>query len=401
MSAAPTPDFDLIIVGGGLVGGSLASRLACSPLRIALIDGASPPESGEGWDNRIYAISRGSRRFLSECGAWQRLPADRLQAVRKMRILGDNHNGQRGAELNFDAYAARLPELAVILENRALNAAIMEPLANKPRLTLIRPARPTCLEIEEQFARLTLDDGRTLSTRLLVGADGANSWVRQQLEQRQGTASTPTPYQQMGVVANFEIERPHEGVAWQWFQPDGSILAWLPLPGNRMSMVWSTADAQAKALLALSPEELTENVAEAGQHRLGALKLITPAAGFPLRALVLPHLTSPRIALVGDAAHLVHPLAGQGVNLGFQDARTLAKQILAAHRASDIGHPAFLRRYERSRRFDILAMHGVTQGLFRLFNRAGDTPRWLRNTGLALTDRLPFLKEQLVRHALG
>ncbi|WP_374336768.1 UbiH/UbiF family hydroxylase [Leeia sp.] len=385
---------DIIVVGGGLVGASLASRLSAGQHRVALIEGHSSLETVGDWDQRIYAISRASRRFLQDCGAWQRLDPARLAPIRQMRIFGDQR-----AELRFDAHGAGLNELAIITESRHLQHAIWQGL-DRDRLTLIQPARPQQLHMTQDRVSLTLDQGQTVHGKLLVGADGAQSWVRQQWQRLSGSQQQAEAYGQSGVVANFSCSQPHQGTAWQWFQPDGSILAWLPLPGQRMSMVWSCSPERAQSLLALDPASLAEQVAAAGQHQLGDLQLITPAAAFPLRALVLPKLTSPRLALIGDAAHLVHPLAGQGVNLGFQDARDLA-QVLLQHPSVDPGLPSLLQRYERMRRFDILAMHGVTKSLHRLFNQPGQLPRWLRNTGLTLTDRLPLLKQELIRHALG
>ncbi|WP_026182244.1 UbiH/UbiF family hydroxylase [Leeia oryzae] len=390
-----TQSFDIVIVGGGLVGASLACRLSASAFSVALIEGQTPPDDPYEWDQRIYAISRGSRRYLQDCGAWQRLDASRCQPVNQMQIFGDERS-----ELVFDADNAHLSELAIILESRHLQKAIWEGLPGHDKFTLIQPARPVSIHYEQDRAVLALDNQQTLSARLIVGADGARSWVRQQIQSAKGRADQPKPYGQKGVVANFDTEKSHQGIAWQWFQADGSILAWLPLPGNRMSMVWSAQDPLADELCQLAPEQLAQRVAEAGGYRLGKLTPITPAVGFPLRALVLPDLVGQRLALVGDAAHLVHPLAGQGVNLGFQDARDLADLLLKSP-SVDPGSPSFLQRYERNRRFDILAMDGVTKNLHRLFNASGAAPKWLRNVGLNLTNRVPAVKQALIRQALG
>ena len=211
--------------------------------------------------------------------------------------------------------------------------------------------------------QLTLADGRELRAKLIVGADGPDSWVRQQA----GISAAPTLYQQHGVVANFIADKPHHGIAFQWFQPDG-ILALLPLPQQMVSMVWSVSPEKSAALLALPHEELCAQVAAASQHTLGELKLITPPAAFPLRLLNLPHIIAPRLALVGDAAHNVHPLAGQGVNLGFRDARELAQVLLQRGAQADCGDVHLLRRYERARREDIVSMQLTTHTLKYLFN---------------------------------
>ncbi len=208
----------------------------------------------------------------------------------------------------------------------------------------------------------------------------------------------PTPYHQHGVVANFSISKAHRGIAYQWFQPDG-ILALLPLPGKRISIVWSVSPGKSSELLALTHEELCARVSEASQHVLGELQVITPPAAFPLRVLNLAHITKPRLALVGDAAHNVHPLAGQGVNLGLRDARELA-QVLSQRGALDCGELRLLRRYEKARQEDILSMQLTTDVLKHLF--ANDNPllRTLRNIGLAATNKIVPLKKMLARYAL-
>jgi ubiquinone biosynthesis UbiH/UbiF/VisC/COQ6 family hydroxylase len=202
------------------------------------------------------------------------------------------------------------------------------------------------------------------------------------------------------VVANFATEKPHHGCAQQWFREDG-ILAYLPLPGERMSMVWSTWDEAADAIAALPAEELAARVAEAGRHALGALRVITPAQAFPLRLLNVGSLVKPRLALVGDAAHNVHPLAGYGVNLGFEDAKTLAQVLAARAPETDCGSYSLLRRYDRARQEAIVAMQLTTDALQKLFNNPNPALRLARNAGLAFTDRLGWLKNRLVRHALG
>ncbi|WP_349306722.1 UbiH/UbiF family hydroxylase [Chitinivorax sp. B] len=387
-------DFDVAIVGGGLVGTSLALALANSRLRVVLVEGRKPTAlpASDSWDSRIYAISPGSQQFLEELGAWQHMAKDRLGPVSQMLVRGDAHD----ARLAFSADDVRVPQLACILENRLLQDALWQAVQAAENVSIICPAEPAQVELGGRMANLTLAGGQTLTTQLVVGADGANSWVRSQA----GISAAPRLYQQKGVVANFLCEKPHGQIARQWFFPDG-ILAWLPLPGNRMSMVWSTWDAKADELAGLDPTALCERVAAAGGHELGTLTLITPAAVFPLRLLHLDRIVAPRLALIGDAAHNVHPLAGQGVNLGFQDARTLARVLKSAVPGEDLGEHLLLRRYERARKEDVLAMQVVTDGLQRLFNNDNSLLGWLRNTGLAMTDRLGPIKHRLIRHALG
>jgi ubiquinone biosynthesis UbiH/UbiF/VisC/COQ6 family hydroxylase len=243
---------------------------------------------------------------------------------------------------------------------------------------------------------LQLQDGRSLQGRLLIAADGADSWLRAQ----SGIETVEQAYGQSAMVANFEAERPHAGTAFQWFRPDG-VLALLPLPGQRVSMVWSAQQDTAERLASLAPEEMAREVTTASTNVLGQLRLLGEPASFPLRSIRVARLIAPRVALVGDAAHNLHPLAGQGVNLGFQDVRELASVLMTRGLQRDIGALNLLRRYERARREDILLMTATTHGLQRLFGAAGAPIAWLRNFGLNLTDRLSPLKSLLVRRALG
>jgi len=386
-------EFDLTVVGGGLVGLSVAGALARSGLRLALVERTHLPGGAEtdAWDARVYAISPASEVFLRELGAWPAV-ADRLAPVTQMRIYGD----QPGSELAFSAYDAHVPRLATIVENSALMAALQGTLRGQPDLTLFSPARCAAVLWEADHATLQLEGGATLRSKLLVAADGADSWLRG----RAGLAARETDYGQTAVVANFGTAQPHRGVAFQWFKPDG-VLALLPLPGNRASMVWSARKELADDLLTLAPDALCAAVEGACGRALGRLTLIAGPAGFALRLIRVPRLIGPRLALVGDAAHNLHPLAGQGVNLGFQDARELTAVLTARGHETDVGSRALLRRYERARREDIVAMTAVTHGLQRLFSNSAAPLAWLRNLGLSLTDRVLPLKALLVKHALG
>lgn len=386
-------NYDLVIVGGGLVGASLAAALRDSGLSIALIEGRpfAPhvAQSADDWDSRIYAISPGCRRFLESSGAWQRMDAERIAAVEEMRVFGD-----QASEIGFSAYEMGAPELACILESRNLQGALWQALQEQENVTLICPARCASLTVSEEHATLMLDDGRAIQARLVVGADGRDSWVRNQV----GISAAPVDYRQHGVVANFNVGKAHRGIAWQWFQPDG-ILALLPLPDRRVSMVWSVSPEKSAELLALSSEALVARVAEAAGHTLGDMRLITPAAAFPLRLLVLPQISAPRVALIGDAAHNMHPLAGQGVNTGFRDARKLTEILLARGANPDCGDAQLLRRYNRQRKEDIYSMQATTYSLKHLFNNDDPLLRTLRNTGLNATNRLAPLKKLLMQHA--
>ncbi len=395
MKVAPRmrKEFDIVIIGGGLVGLSLARALAGSGLTLALVEPQRPKPApiDDTWDSRVYAISPGAAASLECCGAWQRLPRERVTRVEAMRVYGDDMR----ACLEFSAYDAGLRELAFIVENSRLQHALWEGVREQGAQVFC-PADWTALEFGADIATLRLEDGSEIAARLVVGADGAESRVRAQA----GIAVTPSDYGQLGVVANFSCEQPHRGIAFQWFLRDG-VLALLPLPGDRVSMVWSIAAERGRHLLTLPASDFAAEVGSASHGVLGALQLITPAAAFPLKLQRVAQLVRPRLALAGDAAHNVHPLAGQGVNLGFRDARVLAAVLMERGAQHDCGDYALLRRYERARKEDILAMQLTTHALQKLFN---NDVVWLaraRNLGLRLVNWQPQLKNFLVQHAVA
>jgi 2-polyprenylphenol 6-hydroxylase len=383
---------DVLVAGAGLVGLALAAALARNGLRVTLLDRVQALAAADPgtWDQRIYAISPGSAAFLSRVGAWQALSCERIEAIESMRIVGD-----AGATLNFSAYELGGRPLAWIVEERSLRAALL-PAVHVPGIEIVSGAEFASLEWSTQEGTLTLADGRRYKASLIVGADGVQSWVRHAA----GIVAEPKPYGQQGVVANFDCDLAHHGCARQWFRDDGSVLAWLPLPGRRISIVWSAPDALARELMALSPEALSERVADAGASVLGALRMITPPAAFALSSLRLPTSIAHRMALVGDAAHGVHPLAGQGVNLGFGDAQALAGILAERGPVGDAGAPILLERFARRRAEPVLAMHAVTDGLVRLFGPRTPWLRALRNAGLSAVDRLPMIKRALAQPAL-
>jgi ubiquinone biosynthesis UbiH/UbiF/VisC/COQ6 family hydroxylase len=377
---------DMAVVGAGLAG--LALARAARGLDVALV-GETPPAVGEGDDARVYAVTPGNADFLDRLGAWQRLAPGRMTPVRAMHVFGDDGR----SALAFDAYRAGVPALAWIVEDSALQAALRASLAGEERVRALE--RLERLEISREAALLRLADGRTLRARLVVGADGARSQVREQA----GIAATRTPYAQRAVVANYACERAHRDAAYQWFR-GGEVLALLPLPGQRVSMVWSVGDARAERLLRLEPGALAREVGEASCQVLGALALEGRARAFPLQRLAAERLVAPRVALVGDAAHVIHPLAGQGANLGLQDARRLAATLADREPGRDPGELRLLRRYARARAGDVWAMDATVHGLFRLFRSPARPVALLRNAGLNLTGQLPVLRNLLMRRAM-
>ena len=383
---------DVAIVGGALVGAALARSLHGSSIALISQQRRSPATAPQAFDSRIYAISPANAAFLSSLGAWQQLPPERVTPVHSMRVYGDDGESM----IEFDAYRAGASELAWIVEDGLLQEALWRGLETQDRLALIAPGECERLELGGERAVLTLRDGERIESRLVVGADGARSFVRAQA----GIAAREYAYRQTAVVANFACERAHRNVALQWFQ-GGPVLALLPLPGQHVSMVWSTGDEHAARLLALEPHALAREVGLASRHVLGELSLVTPARNFALRRLTAARSVAPRVALAGDAAHVVHPLAGQGANLGFQDARALAAVLNAREPFRDAGDLRLLRRYERARAEAILAMRATVHGLFLLFDAKGGLSAGLRNAGLNLVDRMPVLKNVLTRHAMS
>ncbi len=383
-------DFDVVVVGAGLAGLALCAALRRAQLSVALVEGRAPEWPVGAWDARIYAISPSSARFLDSIGAWAHLDHDRMQPLTHIEVYGD-----RGARLDFSAFDVGVGELAWIAESSLIARELWEGVKRQANATLLCPAKPASLTREGARARLTLDDGRVLNAALVVGADGVNSWVRAQA----GLEARFTDYKELGVVANFRCEKPHLGCAWQWFRPDG-VLAFLPLPDQHMSMVWSAPEARARELLQHDAATLASQVAAAGEFRLGGLETVTPAAGFPLRLMQVPRVIVPGIALVGDAAHAIHPLSGHGVNLGFADVCVLA-DILGNTDRSVLGDPRVLRRYERKRAEEVNALQLATHALHELFRPTWPALSWLRNTGLNLTQGMPVIRNALVRYALG
>lgn len=381
--------YQVVIVGAGLVGTAAALALGRQGVRVALVERQPPATPTDTWDTRIYAISPAPQRFLERIGAWLRLDADRIQPVYRMDVTGDAHG-----TIRLDAYESGVSHLATILESGRLQHALWQAIEADGNVALHCPAAIESLDRDGASTRLTLADGTTLEADLVVGADGAASRIREWA----GLTSTLTPYGQSGVVANFECERPHRGTAFQWFF-DSDILAWLPLGGNRMSMVWSTRTAHADELLALDGVALADKVRAAGHDRLGELRLLTPAAAFPLRLIRVDAVVAPGVALIGDAAHGVHPLAGQGVNLGFGDAEILVDVLARRPARSYCGDVRVLQRYARERAEPVRRMQALTHGMHHLFadTRAG----WLRNAGMRIVDHLPPMKAVLVREAMS
>jgi ubiquinone biosynthesis UbiH/UbiF/VisC/COQ6 family hydroxylase len=379
-------DYDLIVAGAGPVGVSLAR--AMRGRKLALLAPARrvprPPAAGV-FDSRVYALTPGNVAFLEQIGVWQAIPAERRTPVRAMQVAGDDG----ASRIEFDAYRAGVPALAWIVEDAVLQDALWQGLE-------ATVAEPEEIRFSEKSVAVRSRDGGSFEGRLIVGADGAQSLVRRAA----GIATKESDYGQVAVVANFRAETAHRGTAYQWFH-GGAVLALLPLPENQVSMVWSLPAAEAPRVLQLAPDALCREVESASRGAAGRLELAAAPRSYPLRRLSARQLVAPRIALVGDAAHVIHPLAGQGLNLGLQDVRELAAVLAGMDERRDPGDLRLLRRYERARAEPILAMNIAVDGLFALFKGESRTLGRLRNAGLNLVDRVPVLKNMLIRQAMS
>lgn len=390
---------DICVVGNGAVGKAAALGLAQAGHSVTLLAPASggpqPATAAASWDVRVYALNHVAHELLSSLKVWGALDASRVAPVDAMIVKGD---GEHAGELTFDAYGARTGSLTWIVEDRNLNAALDAALRFAPNLRMIS-GRAVKLHTDTNTARLALDNGDAIEVQLIVGADGAQSWVRAQCD----IGIDYRSYGQRAVVANFDCEHPHRGAAYQWFTSDDGIIALLPLPGNRVSLVWSAPEPLAEMLLRESQSQLAQRLSALPGHGLGKLHPLQPEVvkAFPLSLLRTHSLIAPRVALIGDAAHVVHPLAGHGMNLGFGDVAGLLKAVTEREEHRDCGDERVLGRYARSRKEDILLMQLATDGLERLFTADFEPIRIARNVGLNLVNKLPVLKRALISHAMG
>lgn len=388
-------EFDLIIVGAGVVGAALAAALCDRGLRIAILDAREPArfDPKAEWDLRVFALSPASRQLLEAVGVWKSIPVGRVCAYTAMQVWDATGRGR----IKFDCAEVGEEALGYIVENRLLQHALWQRLEQAGNITAIHPARPDAVHFDAQHVVLSLQGGGRLQARLLVAADGADSTLRKLADIETKGAS----YRQQAVVAHLSTKKPHCNTARQRFLPGGP-LALLPLADGRVSLVWSLDDPRADEIRALDDAQFCAAVAQASEYVLGEITGTTIRAAFPLQRLRARAYVRPRLALIGDAAHAVHPLAGQGMNLGLLDVAALSAVIHAAvARERDIGDLAVLRRYERARKGDNLAMIVALDGFKRLFGNDIRPVALLRNAGLNAVDRFTPLKSAFMRRAMG
>ena len=407
--------FDVAVIGRGPVGAAAVLGSVRAGLRTAWVGPAAPAGAGvvsitdiadandpalaRTWDSRVFALSPAARTLLGQLKVWDALELPRIAPVYDMRIYPGE--GTEARELHFDAYEACIDALAWIVEGRNLSSTLSRAVSFSSA-TLIEGSLSDLNHANERFAELRLDSGARLSARLVVGADGAQSATRRLA----GLPAIEHDYPQTAVVANFETGEPHRDCAYQWFGGFG-VLALLPLPGNRCSMVWSAPHALADQLIDMDPGALAARVGQASGGKLGTLTTITPAERFALRRIEVPSLIARRTVLVGDAGHVVHPLAGQGMNLGFGDVGCLVDTLKAREPFRDLGDMLLLRRYERARKEAVTAMRLATDGLQRLFDpdsiaALGPMARPLtsaRDLGWLAVASSGWLKRRLIRVA--
>jgi 2-octaprenyl-6-methoxyphenol hydroxylase len=393
---------DVCVVGAGPVGGSLACLLASHGVSVAIVDHAAlPPMEHPDFDGRAYAIAAGSRRVLEQAGLWDRLPSP-PGPIRDIRV-SDGRLGRPASRLflHFDSAEADAEAFGWMVEARFLRMAINARLAELDNLQVFAPARAT-VERHTDGATIRIAGGETLSARLVVAAEGRHSPLREAA----GIRVTRLPYGQTGIVCAIAHALPHNGTALEHFLPAGPF-AQLPMAGtegapNLSALVWTERDAVARRLIAMDDQAFTREAARRLGDHLGEIRLMGRRWHYPLGAMHAHRWTDTRLALIGDAAHGIHPIAGQGLNLGFRDVDSLGTLVAEAVSAGeDPGAPALLRRYQSARRPDTLMMLAATDALDRLFSTDNPILRAARDIGIAAVHRMPRLKRAFMKRAMG
>ena len=407
--SAPTPQnrsADVVVVGGGIAGKACAlglAQLGLHTIEIAPdLEENVPAPQGAQWGQRIYAFSPSTQKLLAHLQIWDALDHSRLQPVRDMRIYGDR--GEKNDCLHLSAFEAGTPQLAWIGESNLIEHTLDQASRFQNKLERINDAVENIF-VDGDGSTLQLKNGGAIRTQLVIAADGANSPIRKAL----GISASEESYSQSAVVANWLCTYPHLETAFQWFLPGGDIVAMLPLPGKQASMVWSTSPENAAELIKLNQGQWLERLSSISNgvviKQLGELTLNSTPAAFPLRKIRAKRFigpeSSPKVALIGDAAHVMHPLAGQGLNLGLRDVAVLLNILGKRESFRAPNDLVLLRRYERQRQGDTSALLWATDKLKKLFSASSNTERQLRNWGLGLVNKSHFIKQRLIERALG
>ena len=397
---------DVVVVGGGIVGKACAlglAQLGLHTIEIAPDLGQNVPSpQGAQWGQRIYAFSPSTQKLLAHLHIWDAIDHSRLQPVRDMRIYGDR--GEKNDQLHLSAFEAGTPQLAWIGEANLIEHTIDQASRFQNKLERISDAAEK-IEVNTDSSTLYLKNGSIIRAQLVIAADGANSPIRNEL----GISASEESYSQSAVVANWLCTYPHLETAYQWFLPGGDIVAMLPLPGKQVSMVWSTSPEHAADLLKLDQAQWLEQFSSIAHgaitKQLGELTPNSTPTTFPLRKIRAKRFigpeSHPKVVLIGDAAHVMHPLAGQGLNLGLRDVAVLLNILSKKESFRSPSDLVLLRRYERQRQGDTSALLWVTDTLKKLFSASGSAERQIRNWGLGLVNKSHFIKQRLIERALG
>ncbi len=398
--------FDIAVIGGGIAGKACAlglAQLGFQTIQIAPgLDQSTPLPQGTTWGQRIYAFSPSTQKLLAHLQIWDALDHSRMQAVQDMRIFGDR--GEQNDQLHLSSFEAGTTQLAWIGESSLIEHTLDQAAKFQNKLERLSDSATT-IHTDESGAILTLKNTPSIHALLVVAADGANSPIRSKI----GIEASEESYGQNAVVANWLCSNSHLETAYQWFLSGGDILAMLPLPNKQVSMVWSTSPDNAAKLMTADQSTWTEIFSKIAHgalfEKLGHLTLNSAPASFPLNKIraerfIGPEI-NPKVALVGDAAHVMHPLAGQGLNLGLRDVSVLLKVLKQREAFRIPSDPVLLRRYERQRQGDTSSLLWVTDNLKKLFSGTNPAELFLRNFGLGLVNRSHFIKRQLIERALG
>jgi ubiquinone biosynthesis UbiH/UbiF/VisC/COQ6 family hydroxylase len=380
---------DIVVVGAGLVGLSAAIAFTQQGKKVVLVDAKKPVvKLKKTWDERVYALTPETESWLKNIGVWAHVDASRVNPINAMHIFDEA--SERPLSLRDED--ANLPKLGVIIENQNLMHALWAQLNGLDDVTVITDAPCQTLNNTQQQVVLSLVNNQQITAKLIVAADGVDSWVRKQAN----IGVTKKDFHQTAIVANFATQKHHQNIARQWFRSH-DVLALLPLSDNMVSIVWSVSTERAVELLALSGEELAHNVHEYSKGVLGTLKQAGNTQAFALNQQTALQLIAERVALTGDAAHQIHPMAGQGVNLGFRDVMKLAELATKLHALQDIGDKGFLRQFERARKADIVTMNQLTSGLDGLFASESGVLKKARQWGLQQLNGQAAIKKLLIQ----